>query len=129
MNLPASLLAITAGAGIGASTRWWLSLRLNAVLSHFPLGTLVANLTGAWLIGIALGWLTNHPELPDFWRLFLVTGLLGALTTFSTFSAEVANMLQQGRLTDAALTIGLHLAGSVMLTLAGFWCYDTLAGG
>ena len=97
LNVLASILAISAGASLGALLRWQLGLRLNALWPALPLGTLAANLVGGYCIGLALAWLAQHPELSPQWRLFLVTGLLGGLTTFSTFSAEVVAQLQSGR--------------------------------
>lgn len=115
----AAVLAICAGASLGALLRWALALRLNAVLPLLPLGTLVANLVGGFLIGLALGWLERHPELPPQVRLLIVTGFLGGLTTFSTFSAEVVLHLHEGRLLWALVLAGGHLAGSLVLTFLG----------
>jgi fluoride exporter len=114
-----SVGAICAGASIGALLRWLLGLQLNRLLPALPLGTLAANLLGGYAIGLVLGWLGQHPELPPQARLFLVTGLLGGLTTFSTFSAEVVNHLLQGRHGWAILIGVSHLAGSLVLTVLG----------
>jgi CrcB protein len=114
-----SVAAISAGASLGALLRWQLSLRLNPLLPALPLGTLVANLAGGYFVGVALGWLAQHPELPPHIRLFIVTGLLGGLTTFSTFSAEVVSHLESGRLGWALAIAGAHLAGSLLLTALG----------
>ncbi len=114
-----AVVAISLGAALGALLRWGLGLGLNAVFPALPLGTLVANLLGGYLVGLAVGLFSLHQELPPEWRLFVITGFLGGLTTFSTFSAEVVHALQQGRMGWAAATIGLHLAGSVALTFAG----------
>jgi fluoride exporter len=118
-GLLASVAAIGVGAALGAVLRWLLALRLNALLPTLPLGTLAANLVGGYGIGLALGWLAQHPELPPQARLFVVTGLLGGLTTFSTFSAEVVLQLQAGRIGWALLTAGTHLLGSLLLTALG----------
>lgn len=118
-GLLASVAAISAGASLGALLRWMLGLRLNPLLPAFPLGTLAANLVGGYAIGLVLGWLSQHPELPPQVRLFLVTGLLGGLTTFSTFSAEVFSHLEGGRMGWALLVAGAHLLGSVVLTGLG----------
>jgi CrcB protein len=115
-----SIASISAGAALGAVLRWLLALQLNPLLPALPLGTLAANLVGGYGIGLALGWIALSPELSSHWRLFLVTGLLGGLTTFSTFSAEVVLQLQQGRLAWALATAGAHLAGSLLLTALGF---------
>jgi CrcB protein len=114
-----SIAAISAGASIGALLRWLLGLQLNHLLPSLPLGTLAANLLGGYAIGLVLGWLGQHPELPPQVRLFLVTGLLGGLTTFSTFSAEVVNHLVQGRHGWAVLIAVTHLVGSLSLTALG----------
>ncbi|GAB3770133.1 fluoride efflux transporter CrcB [Ramlibacter monticola] len=114
-----SVGAICAGASLGALLRWVLGLQLNHLLPSLPLGTLAANLIGGYAIGLVLGWLGQHPELPPQVRLFLVTGLLGGLTTFSTFSAEVVMHLTQGRHGWAILVAVTHLAGSLVLTVLG----------
>ncbi|MCG2592180.1 fluoride efflux transporter CrcB [Ramlibacter sp. XY19] len=114
-----SIAAIGTGAACGALLRWVLGTRLNPLLPDLPLGTLAANLLGGYAIGLVLGWLALRPDLPPELRLFLVTGVLGGLTTFSTFSAEVVNQLVSGR-TGWALTIAVtHLAGSLLLTALG----------
>ena len=111
--------AIGIGAALGAWLRWWLGLRLNPVLAHLPLGTLSANLLGGYLIGVCVAAFQALPQIDPAWRLALVTGFLGALTTFSSFSAEVVTMLQQQRYLLAAGTTGLHLGGSLLMTLLG----------
>lgn len=114
-----SVAAISAGASIGAVLRWLLSVALNGWVPYLPLGTLAANLFGGYAIGLVMGWLGLHPDLSPQLRLFLVTGLLGGLTTFSTFSAEVVLHLEQGRLAWAFVVAGAHLAGSLLLTALG----------
>lgn len=126
MSLPLAALAVASGAGVGALGRWWLALKFNSALTALPLGTLLANLIGGYLIGVALAFFAQHPQIPDEWRLLLVTGLLGGLTTFSTFSAEVVYMLQHGRYFWALTTASLHLFGSLLMTLAGFATYAWL---
>lgn len=113
------LLSIGLGAAVGAVLRWVLGTQLNALFPSLPPGTLVANLLGGYLIGIAVAFFASHPSLPPEWRLFVITGFLGGLTTFSTFSAEVVNQLTQGRVTWALATVAVHVLGSVMLTLLG----------
>ncbi|MBX3615042.1 MAG: fluoride efflux transporter CrcB [Burkholderiaceae bacterium] len=115
----ASILAISAGASAGAVLRWLLGMSLNAMFPAIPPGTLAANLIGGYLIGVAMAVFADHPGLPPEWRLLVVTGFLGGLTTFSTFSAEVTTLIQQGRLLWASAAIGMHVAGSLALTLLG----------
>lgn len=114
-----AILAISLGAALGALSRWGLGVGLNHVFPALPLGTLVANLVGGYLIGLALALFAQLPQLTPEWRLFVVTGFLGGLTTFSTFSAEVVHALQAGRTGWAAATVVVHVLGSLLLTLAG----------
>jgi CrcB protein len=114
-----SLVAICAGACLGALLRWWLGARLNSQFPAIPPGTLAANLAGAYLVGAAIAYFAFYAALPPEWRLFVITGFCGALTTFSTFSAELVTLLQQGRALMAGAAIAAHLAGSVLMTLAG----------
>ena len=117
-----TVIAICIGACIGALSRWQLGLWLNplpASAGLLPWGTLAANLIGGYLVGVCVGVFQQLPELDPVWRMALVTGFLGALTTFSSFSAEVVLMLQQNRFALAAGTAGLHLFGSLALTLLG----------
>ena len=116
----AGFAAIAAGAVLGAWLRFALGALLNRVVETLPLGTLVANLLGGLLIGAAVAWLARHPELSPLWRLFAVTGFLGALTTFSTFSAESLELLQRGSFGWALLHTGLHLFGSLAAAAIGF---------
>lgn len=115
----ASIFAISAGASAGAVLRWLLGMSLNAMFPAIPPGTLAANLIGGYLIGVAMAVFADHPGLPPEWRLLVVTGFLGGLTTFSTFSAEVTTLIQQGRLLWASAAVGIHVAGSLALTLLG----------
>ena len=114
-----AVLAICIGACIGALARWQLSIWLNTQEAVLPWGTLAANLIGGYLVGCCFAFFQAQPDLDPAWRLLLVTGFLGALTTFSSFSAEVVAMLSQGRLGLALATSGLHLIGSLLMTLAG----------
>ncbi|MCU0755363.1 MAG: fluoride efflux transporter CrcB [Xanthomonadales bacterium] len=126
-----SVAAVTAGAALGALLRWQLGERLNALLPTLPLGTLAANLLGGYLVGVALPLILSLPNLAPEWRLFVVTGFLGGLTTFSTFSAEILTQLQQGRPGWALLGIAAHLGGSLVATAAGIgtvWLLRALAG-
>lgn len=114
-----SLIAIGFGAALGAMLRWGLSNWLNSTFPSLPPGTLVANLIGGYLIGVAIAVFGSLPDLPPQWRLFITTGSLGGLTTFSTFSAEVAAHLSEGRSEWAIASIVAHVAGSVAFTLLG----------
>nr|WP_155831887.1 fluoride efflux transporter CrcB [Hylemonella gracilis] len=115
----APLLAICLGACLGALARWQLGLWLNSSGSLLPWGTLAANLIGGYLVGVCVAVFQALPQLDPAWRLLLVTGFLGALTTFSSFSAEVVDMLLQQRYALALGTAVLHLAGSLLLTVVG----------
>ena len=114
-----AVIAICIGACIGALARWQLSIWLNTQEAFLPWGTLAANLIGGDLVGCCVAFFQAQPELDPAWRLLLVTGFLGALTTFSSFSAEVVAMLSEGRIGVAIATAGLHLIGSLLMTLAG----------
>lgn len=113
-----AVLAICIGACLGALARWGLGLWLNPGTT-IPVGTLAANLIGGYLVGVCVGVFQSLPQLDPVWRLLLVTGFLGALTTFSSFSAEVVLMLQSERYTLALATAGVHVLGSLLLTIAG----------
>ena len=120
--------AVGLGAALGAWLRWILAIWLNQPSSLMPWGTVVANLVGGYLIGLSFGFFSTLPALSPFWRLFIVTGLLGGLTTFSTFSAETVAMLEEGRLAMAALYAGVSLAGSLVLTYLGLVTVQSLRG-
>jgi len=115
----ASAVSVCAGASLGALLRWLLAGRYNHLFPALPLGTLAANLIGGYLIGIAVAVFIHMPEISPQVRLFVVTGFLGALTTFSTFSAEVVTNLQQGHTAWALATALAHLLGSFALTALG----------
>ena len=112
----------------GAWLRWGLGLWLNPSFSMMPLGTLAANLSGGYLIGLAIAFFAQHPGLPPEWRLFAITGFLGALTTFSTFSAEVFTLLGRGQIGWGMLVSGAHLLGSLALTGLGVWSFQWMRG-
>jgi len=114
-----SVLAICLGASVGALLRWRLGLWLSTPGALLPWGTLTANLIGGDLVGVCVAVFQQLPQLDPIWRLALVTGFLGALTTFSSFSAEVVTMLQQQRYMLALGTASVHLFGSLLLTVAG----------
>jgi CrcB protein len=114
-----AILSVFSGAGIGALLRWFLGLRLNPIFPTLPLGTLAANLLGGLLVGLAMAWFTRHPGLAPEVRLLVITGFLGGLTTFSTFSAEVADLLLRGQYLWGMGAAAAHLVGSLTLTFAG----------
>jgi fluoride exporter len=116
-------IAVGIGAAIGAWLRLGLSLWLNPQIEKFPLGTLAANLIGGFLVGLAVAYFAKHPEFSPAWRLFIVTGFLGGLTTFSTYSAEVVGLLERGEILPALAVAFVHLAGSFALTALGLWTY------
>jgi fluoride exporter len=126
----AGFAAVAVGAVLGAWLRWAMAVALNASGSWLPLGTLLANLSGGLLVGLSMGWFESRPSIDPVWRLALVTGFLGALTTFSTFSAESLQMIQRGELGVALLHSTLHLVGSLVAAAAGYWlvsvCVRTL---
>jgi fluoride exporter len=122
-----TLIAICFGASLGALARWQLGLWLNHSGALLPWGTLAANLLGGYLVGVTIGVLQQLPELDPLWRLLLVTGFLGALTTFSSFSIEVVALLQQSRLALALGTAAAHLLGSLVLTVLGLKTVALLA--
>ncbi|MDE1922066.1 MAG: fluoride efflux transporter CrcB [Gammaproteobacteria bacterium] len=115
----AAIFAIGVGAALGALLRWWLGLALNASFPSIPPGTLAANWIGAYVIGVAIAFFAQAPSLSPEWRLFIITGFCGGLTTFSTFSAEISTLVQEGRFAVVAGSVVLHVAGSVSLTLLG----------
>ena len=120
-----SVITICVGASLGALARWGLGLWLSPG-ALIPWGTLAANLIGGYLVGVCVAVFQTLPQIDPVWRLALVTGFLGALTTFSSFSAEVVGMLGQQRYALAAGTAALHLFGSLTLTVAGMRSADYL---
>ncbi len=123
-----AFLAIGIGAACGAWLRWGLGLWLNPVFPTLPYGTLAANLLGGYLVGIALAYFVQHPGLPPEVRLFAITGFLGGLTTFSTFSAEVFTLISRNQLGWALGAASAHLFGSLLMTALGVWTYKLLRG-
>ncbi|WP_280570426.1 fluoride efflux transporter CrcB [Chromohalobacter sp. 296-RDG] len=121
-----SIVAIGAGAALGANLRWLLGIWLNAFFPSIPPGTLAANWLGAWLIGVAIAVFAQLPHLSPEWRLFVVTGFLGALTTFSTFSAEMFTNLQAGRYLMALSGIAVHVLGSLVMTGVGIATFGVI---
>ena len=119
--------AVGIGAAIGAWLRWALGLGLNALYPAVPPGTLAANLIGGYLIGIAVAYFATNTSVAPEWRLFAITGFLGGLTTFSTFSAESVALLQQAKYVAALAHSGLHLIGSVVATIGGYATWRALS--
>lgn len=119
-----SVIAVSVGAAAGALLRWLLGVALNALFAPLSLGTLSANLLGGLLMGLALGYFSQHVELPDAWRLLAITGFLGGLTTFSSFSGEVTLLLRDGRMGWALGSIAAHVLGSLAMTATGLWIYS-----
>jgi CrcB protein len=115
-----SILAVGIGGALGSLLRWVLGLRLNGLFPDLPLGTLASNLIAGYVIGVAIAFFARMPSLSADWRLFVITGLMGGLSTFSTFSAEVVSHLQNGRLGWAAGEIAIHVCASVVMTTLGF---------
>lgn len=114
-----SIAAVCLGASVGALLRWWLGAQFNSLLPGIPPGTLAANLIGGYVVGIAIALFAAYPAISPEWRLLIITGFCGGLTTFSTFSAELVTLLQQGQGLVAAGAAAAHLAGSVGMTFAG----------
>lgn len=112
-------IAVGVGAALGAWLRWWLGIALNAITPNLPLGTLAANLIGGYLIGVAVEVFSQQGALPVEMRLFVITGFLGGLTTFSSFSAEAVGLLMESRYAWAMLLISSHLIGSIIMTVLG----------
>ncbi len=119
--------AVGVGATLGAWLRWGFSFWLGPRSGAWPLGTIAANLIGGYLVGIAVAYFAMRPDLPPEWRLFAITGFLGGLTTFSTFSAEVTGLLARGDLVAGTGLAAIHLFGSLLLTAAGFATVRALA--
>lgn len=120
---PLGFVAVGVGAAVGAWLRWFFSVLWNALNPALPYGTLAANLVGGYLIGVAVGFFDTHAGLPPEWRLLAVTGFLGGLTTFSTFSSEVLANLLAGDYGWALMHLLLHLGGSLVLTGLGLMTY------
>ena len=121
-----SLLVIAVGASLGAWLRWLLGMKLNALFPTIPPGTVVANMVGGYIIGLAIAFLAASPTLSPEWRLLIITGFCGGLTTFSTFSAETVALIQEGRLLWALGSVSLHVVGSLAMTAAGLLSYQMI---
>ena len=123
-----SVTSICVGASAGALLRWLLGTWFNHLWPSVPLGTLAANVVGGYLIGLAFAYFAGHPTLSPEWRLLVITGFLGGLTTFSTFSLEVVDAAQRGDLASAAAIVLLHLAGSLACTVLGIATFNWARG-
>lgn len=114
-----SILAVTLGAALGALLRWQLGAKFNSLFPTIPPGTLAANLIGAYVIGLGIAFFATYSAISPEWRLLVITGFCGGLTTFSTFSAEITTLLQQGRVSWALGAVAVHVVGSVVMTFGG----------
>jgi len=122
-----AVLAVAVGGGVGALARWMLSYQLNAYFPAIPPGTLAANIIGGYIVGFAIAFFASRPEIAPEWRLLIITGFCGGLTTFSTFSAEVVMLIQQGEIAKMAIAISLHLVGSLAATILGIASWTWIA--
>ena len=114
-------MAVGIGAAVGAWLRWWLGAALNAVNPNLPYGTLAANLIGGYLVGVAVEYFSQQGGVPLELRLLVITGFLGGLTTFSSFSAEAVGLLMQSHYGWATALITTHLFGSILMTILGIF--------
>lgn len=121
-----ALAAIGLGATLGAWLRWGLAQWLNAALPQMPLGTLAANLIGGYLVGLAVAFFAHYPDITPEWRLFVITGFLGGLTTFSAFSAETVALLMREHYAWGVTLIAAHLCGSIFMTILGLLTYRAI---
>lgn len=113
-----SLAAIALGSILGGWSRWWVGLKMNSLHPSIPIGTVAVNLIGGFIIGFAIAFFAQS-QLSQNYKLFVITGFCGGLTTFSTFSLEVVTLLQQGRISTAMLVISIHVIGALLCTVAG----------
>ncbi|HBO3117484.1 TPA: fluoride efflux transporter CrcB [Pseudomonas aeruginosa] len=122
-----SILVIVLGGSLGCLLRWFLGLQLNALFPTIPPGTWAANMIGGYVVGVAVAFFAANPALSPEWRLLLITGFCGGLTTFSTFSAETFSLLQSGRVIWALGEIAVHVIGSLLATAAGILTYTLIS--
>jgi fluoride exporter len=123
-----TIVAVGVGAAAGALLRWWISARLNSHFPSLPPGTLLANLSGGFIIGAAIAFFASYGAIAPEWRMLIITGFCGGLTTFSTFSAEIVMLLRDGRVAWACGEAAVHLGGSVLMTVAGIATVEWLIG-
>ena len=121
-----ALFAIALGSVLGGWSRWFIGLKLNSIYPHIPLGTVAVNWIGSFIIGFAIAYFAQSDLSPNY-KLFVITGFCGGLTTFSTFSVEIVSLLQQGRFSTAMLAISLHVIGALLCTFAGIGLYGYLS--
>ncbi len=121
-----SVVAIGLGGALGALLRWWLGTSLNSYFPSIPPGTIAANLIGGYIVGAAIAFFSTFGALAPEWRLLVITGFCGGLTTFSTFSAEVLALLRAGQVLWACTAVAIHLGGSVLMTAAGIGTVEWL---
>lgn len=121
-----AFIAIGVGAAFGSWLRWGFGLWFNPALPELPLGTLAANLIGGYLVGLAVAFFTQYPGLSPEWRLLIITGFLGGLTTFSTFSIETVTLLMRGQYAWGMGIIAAHLGGSLLMTVLGIQSFKWL---
>lgn len=121
-----SIVAVSIGSAVGALFRWWLGTRLNGYFPDLPPGTVAANLIGAYVVGAAVAFFSTFSGIAPEWRLLIITGFCGGLTTFSTFSAELFALLRTGQALLACTAIAIHLGGSLLMTAAGIGTVEWL---
>ncbi|HAI04187.1 MULTISPECIES: fluoride efflux transporter CrcB [Pantoea] len=121
------LFAVMIGGSAGCVLRWLFAVRFNALFPNLPPGTLLVNLIGGLIIGAAMAWFVRHPEIDPAWKLLIITGLCGGLTTFSSFTAELMVLLQSGKYLWAMASALVHVIGSLLMAFAGFALMTLLA--
>ena len=122
------LIAVFIGGGTGSVARWLLSMRFNPLHQAIPMGTRAANLIGAFIIGMGLAWFNRMTNIDPMWKVLITTGFCGGLTTFSTFSAEVVFLFQEGRMGWALTNIAVNMLGSFAMTVIAFWLFSSASG-